>query len=106
MTGPITWEVIYAFAGFVSGALLIWLYFDHRIKVAEKELHARISRHADDLTAYKLAATQQFASHQHLKEVEVRLTGSIDRLTNRIEQLPTRLEEMVARLVDAKPSRR
>ena len=101
MTGPITWDVTYALVGFAGGVLLIWFFIEHRMKAMEKELHARISRHADDLTAYKLMATQQFVSHQHFKEVEVRLTGAIDRLTNRIEQLPTKFAEEVVRIVDA-----
>ncbi|MFZ5674273.1 MAG: hypothetical protein ACOZAM_15030 [Pseudomonadota bacterium] len=106
MTGPITWDVTYAFIGFAGGVLLIWFFIERRIKEAEKELHARISRHADDLTAYKLWATQQFASHQHLKEVEVRLADAIGRLTNRVEQLPSKFAEEVVRIVDSKPSRR
>lgn len=106
MTGSITWDVTYTLIGFAAGVLLIWFVIERRIKEAEKELHARISRHADDLTEYKLNATQQFASHQHLKEVEVRLTDAIGRLTNRIEQLPTKFAEEVARIVGDRPSRR
>ena len=112
MTGPITWEVATMFVAVAGGVLLIWWHIERRIKEGEREcqrrddiLHARISELAKDLVAYKLSATQQFASHDHLKEVEVRLTGAIDRLTNRIEQLPTKFAEEVARIVDAKPRR-
>lgn len=117
MTGAVPWEFFYILVGTVvgaaGGALAIWWRIERRIERAETDsekrdelLHARISENAKDLTNYKLSATQQFASHDHLKEVEVRLTGAIDRLTNRIEQLPTKFAEEVARIVGAKPSRR
>lgn len=111
MQGNITWEVVFLLVAVASGVLGIWWRIERRIEKAEAEsakqyeqCHARISAAANSLSEYKLKATEQFASHEHLKEVEVRLTGAIDRLTNRIEQLPTRFAEEVAKMV--KPGRR
>lgn len=131
MNGPVTWDVIYMLAGVVAGVLGIWWRVESRVEKGDAGAIARIERleklttkqHEDrgdeiiavskDLADYKLHATGQFASHAHLKEVEERLTGAIDRLTNRVEQLPTRLAEQLptrfaeefARIT-AKPGRR
>lgn len=129
MSGPATWDVIYGFIGFAVGVLLLWWRIEGRIKegdvACEKRMasiEAALAKQNEsrtdeiiavgkDLADYKLMAADRFASHEHLKEVEVRLTTSIDRLTNRIEQLPQSFAREVSRIVgellaDTLPPRR
>lgn len=123
MTGPsgaITWEIVTVIVLCASGILGIWFRIERRIQQAETALQAdfdvlraetkrdsevrfqELIAIAKDLTDYKLAAAREFASAQHMKEVEVRLTGSIDRLTNRIESLPREFAEQVARILSSR----
>lgn len=125
MNGPITWDIIYWLLGFGAGVLGIWWRIERRIEKAETAAADAITKVEDiaetrntartdeiiaigkDLADYKLHAAEQFASRDHLREVENRLAGAIDRLTNRVEQLPTRLAEEFGRIVaEAKLGRR
>ena len=106
MTGPLDWNTIYFLAAFAAGVLAVWWRIETRIEKSTtgldsevQLLHQRVSKVVHDLAEYKLEAAKNFASHEHLKEVEVRLTSAIDRLTNRIEALPTKFAEEVSRLV-------
>lgn len=120
----IPWEAVGPILAFLGAVLGLWWRIESSIEKA-KELAAKqvetaialankmnddrgdeIIIVAKDLADYKLAASERFASQDHLKEVEVRLTVAVDRLTNRIEQLPNKFAEEVARLVAPKPSRR
>ena len=55
-------------------------------------LHARCNQLRSDMAAYELRANRDFASVEHLKEVEGRLVISIDRLTGRIDLLLGRID--------------
>lgn len=131
MTGNITYDVVALAVAVASCALVCWLTIEWRVDKAvknvertfgtqteriEKQLAARadeiiIAR--KDLADYKLAAAREFATYQHMKDMEIRLaqdmaqlTGEFGRLTNRVEQLPTVIIEQVARIINAKPGRR
>ncbi|QFT31824.1 hypothetical protein FIV00_15130 [Labrenzia sp. THAF82] len=69
---------------------------------AENKLHDRISRVKEevlqevkvlraDFTDYKLSVAREYASVDHLKEVESRLVDAIEKLTAKLETMPTRL---------------
>jgi hypothetical protein len=112
MSGPITWEFAAILIAFASGVLAIWWRIERRIERAEavaavaSDVRAReTAALAKDLAAYKLSASQDFASVMDMKDVEQRLTAAIERLTNRIEQLPRQFADQVTQIVAAKPRR-
>ncbi len=76
MTGPITFEFLGVVVLVVGTLFGFWWRIDARFRAAEKEL-----------SAFKVSVAQQYASVDHLKEVEVRLTTAIDNLTSRIDRL-------------------
>lgn len=109
MQGPVTIELVSLIVTAVLVVAGIWGRIEFRIREGEKAaaearnaLGARIDKVGDsvlvlqkDLTDYKLAAARYFASVEHMKDVEVRLTTAIDRLTNRIENLPRQFAEIL-----------
>lgn len=115
----LTVEAIRQIAGVVILALGIMAWVEKRFRDVEKAAESSAAKiEADcekrdqlrrdellvmqkDLADFKVHAAEQFASHQHLKDVEARLTGSIDRLTNRVEQLPTQTAELVRQALSA-----
>lgn len=82
MTGVITMEGVSFVVGLIVVLAGFWWRIDSRMRKVETSL-------AD----YKLQAAKEFASVEHLKEVEVRLIASIDRLADRIDRLLTRIEK-------------
>ncbi len=112
MSGPITWEFAAILIAFAGGVLAIWWRIERRIERAEavaavaSDVRAQeTAALAKDLVAYKLSASQDFASVMDMKDVEQRLTAAIERLTNRIEQLPRQFADQVTQIVAAKPRR-
>ena len=73
-----------------------------QIKASVDDLHARISRAQkessnqdqrllEDLTDFKLYVEREYASREHLREVENRLAKAIENLTSKLDAMPSQL---------------
>ena len=73
-----------------------------QIREAEDKLHDRVSRVKEELsqelkalradfTDYKLQVAREYASVDHLKEVETRLVDAIEKLTGKMDAMPDRV---------------
>lgn len=80
MAGPITWEQILTL-GAVLGVLAGAWWF----------LFAAILSVRTDLNDFRLKVAEDYASREHLKEVEARLVSAIDKFAAEVDTLPERL---------------
>ncbi|WP_420415143.1 hypothetical protein [Roseibium sp.] len=94
--------VVGLFGGLVSGIIARDRAVSRQIREADDKLHERISRLREEtqrdvhkslqaLTDYKLQVAQEYASVEHLKEVENRLVRAIEQLTAKLEDMPAQL---------------
>jgi len=79
-------------------------------RAAEDKLHERISRVKEELaqelkglraefTDYKLQVAREYASVDHLKEVENRLVDAIEKLTGKMDAMPGRMAAEIRQLI-------
>ncbi|WP_420337805.1 hypothetical protein [Roseibium sp.] len=80
MEGPITWEQLLGLA-FIGGALGGAWWF----------LFAAILGVRRDLNEFRLKVAEEYASREHLKEVELRLVEAINKLSDKFEALPSKI---------------
>jgi len=94
--------VVGLFGGLVSGIIARDRAVSRQIREADDKLHERVNRLREEtqrdvhqsrqeLTDYKLQVAQEYASVEHLKEVEDRLVRAIDKLTAKMEDMPAQL---------------
>lgn len=60
-------------------------------------LNTRLQEVRDELADYRLEVAEKYAQVGHLKEVEVRLAGSIDRLADRLTERMDKLLEQLTK---------
>lgn len=84
MTGSVTWEQIVSLIIIATAVAGAWWF-----------LFAQILQTRRELNDFKLEVSRQYASHDHLREVEERLTKVIEKLDRRIEDMPRQLAAAV-----------
>lgn len=87
----------------------LWFRIENRIKIAEKRaedaLHlaeTRLDTLTRDLTEHKLEVVRNYASVDHLKEVETRLADAINRLSSQLEKMPDKMTNFLEKYFDKK----
>ena len=80
----VTWSTFQWIIGGMVGVSLAFVVLTYR---ANQILHSRVSERSRELDAYKLIVTKEFASVEHLQEVERRLVSEIKALTEAITAL-------------------
>ena len=100
MEGPVTWQLLGLIAVIVSGALGLWARVESAIRTSKAELEASVDARGAEIIVlqksfmdYKVHAAERYATFDHIKDVEMRLTTAIERLTNRVEALPRQFAE-------------
>ena len=84
MKTPVTLEILFVLLGVVIAFVAAnWVY----TWKGDDVLHARLSNQGRHLDAYKLEVAHQYASIDHLKEVELRLAKAIDGLSLEVREL-------------------
>lgn len=95
---------IISVVGLIGGVLARDRAQARQIREADDKLHDRISRVREELgrdlqvlrqdfTEYKLVVAREYASVEHLKEVEDRLVNAIDKLTAKLDVMPGQLAQ-------------
>lgn len=90
------------FGGLLTGIVARDRAMFRQIREADDTLHERVNRLRaeaqrdinlvrQELTEYKLQVAQEYASVEHLKEVENRLVRAIEKLTEKMEDMPEQL---------------
>lgn len=80
------------FVSFVGGGtavfLAAWIFYVMQQKTREHaEMWRAINSIRDDLSAYKLKVSEQFATTEHLKSVETRLVEALEGINERLDKL-------------------
>ena len=84
MDMPVTLETLFVLLGVVIAFIAAnWVY----TWKGDNVLHSRVSNQGRNLDAYKLDVAHQYASIDHLKEVELRLVKAIDGLSSEVREL-------------------
>jgi len=64
-----------------------------RLSRVREEFSRELSKLRNDFSEYQLLAQREYASVDHLKEVETRLAQAIERLDSRLEAMPGQLAQ-------------
>lgn len=85
-------SIAFALIALVGGYVRLQMISTQNTRTASDAL--RVARETrDELKAVQLKFAQEYASIGHLKDVEGRLIGSIDKLTDRIDALITSISK-------------
>lgn len=95
MSGAITFELVTFLIVTGSAVAGVWWFLFNSILAARRELQSEIQRIRQEFTAYKLEVAQNYASVEHLKEVETRLVNAIEKLTDKLDTMPDRFSRIV-----------
>lgn len=95
MSGPITFELITFLIITGSAVAGVWWFLFNSILAARRDLQKDIQRLQQEFTNYKLEVAQHYASVEHLKEVEIRLMGAIDKQTDKLDTMPDKFARIV-----------
>lgn len=108
MEGNITWEALWAVAGIVGAAFVIWWRIEMRVERAKKDAHFKVDAVAAraDLTAaqlaeYKTHVAEQYATKAGVTEQMITLTKAVNDVGERLDKRLDAMTERLDRVIEA-----
>jgi hypothetical protein len=98
---PLTWAAIIAAAGSVTAVVKFWLDMGRLAEKAERAadtatlLAAKVEHGTYQLSDFKVAVAQTYATHKSLAETEAALERGIEGIHNRLDKVTDRLDSLI-----------